>query len=100
MQAYELDALLSSPFASDLTAASGADVLAWVVNERGVRNLWSAAGPDYEPTQVTAYVLDDGQALSGLTLSPDGAILYYIRGGGPNSAGAPEVSAPEVSGTQ
>ncbi len=34
-----------------------------------------------EPRQVTRYAEDDGQELTGLTFSPDGARLLYVRGG-------------------
>jgi hypothetical protein len=37
---------MSAPYPTDLVAAADADRIAWVTNERGVRNLWTAAAPD------------------------------------------------------
>lgn len=40
-----------------------------------------AEGPDYKPKRLTTYLNDDGQALSSISLSDDGAWCVYIRGG-------------------
>jgi len=48
---------------------------------RGVRNVWVADGPSLTPRQVTQFKADDGQELSGLTFSPDGKVLIFVRGG-------------------
>ncbi|MGH8079773.1 MAG: S9 family peptidase, partial [Lysobacter sp.] len=61
--------------------------LAWVSNERGVRNLWTARAPGFAPRKLSGYDEDDGQLLSGLQLSRDGRWLAYVRGGGPDAAG-------------
>jgi hypothetical protein len=78
---FTLEQALSYPYALNMTAAEKADVIAWVVNLKGVRNVWVAAGPTYAPRQVTHYTEDDGQELTQLTLSPDGGRLIYVRGG-------------------
>ena len=78
---FTLEQALSYPYASEMTAAEHADEIAWVRNLRGVRNIWIAAGPKFEARQVTHYTEDDGQELTGLALSPDGARLVYVRGG-------------------
>ena len=84
-QSFTIEQVLSAPFPTELTA-SKAGAFAWVFNARGVRNIWIAEGPSYKARQVTTYTGDDGQELSGLSFTPDGAILY-VRGGGPNRAG-------------
>ncbi len=76
-----LEQALGYPFISGLTAADPADRIAWVQDVRGVRNIWVADGPGFRPRQVTRYAEDDGQELTGLTFSPDGARLLYVRGG-------------------
>lgn len=85
--AFTLEEVLSFPYALDPAAAATADRIAWVVNERGVRNVWTAAGPDFEAVRLTAYGEDDGLPLGELRLTPDGTTLLYVRGGGPNRAG-------------
>jgi dipeptidyl aminopeptidase/acylaminoacyl peptidase len=78
---FTLEQAISYPYATEMTAAERADVIAWVVNAKGVRNIWVAKGPSFAPHQVTRYADDDGQELTQLTLSPDGARLVYVRGG-------------------
>jgi Tol biopolymer transport system component len=76
-----LDQALGYSYISGLTAAEHADRIAWVQNVRGVRNVWVADGPAFTPRQVTRYLADDGQEITQLTFSPDGARLLYVRGG-------------------
>jgi dipeptidyl aminopeptidase/acylaminoacyl peptidase len=76
-----LDQFLSYPFLGELTAADQADRVAWVRNLKGARNIWVAAGPGFTPRQVTANAEDDGQELTNLSFSPDGARLVWVRGG-------------------
>src|SRR5580704_16665268 len=79
--AATLEQYLSAPFASELTAAPGGGKIAWVLNERGARNVWVAAAPDYKGRRLTAYKDDDGQDLAELAWSADGKFLLYTRGG-------------------
>ena len=76
-----LEAFLGYPFQSDLVAAPRGGAIAWVQTVRGVRNVWVASAPAFTPRQVTANTADDGQELSQLTFSPDGARLVWVRGG-------------------
>ncbi|MEJ2203604.1 MAG: prolyl oligopeptidase family serine peptidase [Gemmatimonadota bacterium] len=78
---------LSYSFASGLVASPDGDLLAWVENREGARNVWVAEGPGWVGRQVTSYPEDDGQELGSLTLTPDGAHLLYVRGGAPNRQG-------------
>jgi len=89
---------LSFSFASGLVASTSGDRVAWVENDRGARNLWVAEGPAWSDHAVTAYPDDDGQVLSSLTFTPDGAYLLYVRGGAPNRQGeVPDpLSTPEA----
>ncbi|MEO8451048.1 MAG: S9 family peptidase, partial [Gemmatimonadota bacterium] len=86
-QASLLPRMLSAPFPEDMVAASAKSVVAWVNNAKGVRNVWVASAPDYKGRQLTAYATDDGQEISELSLSPDGATVFYVRGGGANRRG-------------
>lgn len=78
---FSMEQVLSYPYPSGLVAAERGDRIAWVVNARGVRNVWVADGPAFVPRQVTAYGADDGQEITQLTFSPDGRTLVYVRGG-------------------
>ena len=73
---------MSAPFVSDMTAAPAGARVAWVANDRGRRNIWVAQlGPHPSVQQITHYADDDGQEISGLAWSADGAWLAYTRGG-------------------
>src|ERR1700730_1298028 len=58
-----IDRYLNAPFASELSAAPGGGRSAWMGDERGARNLWVAAAPDYQGRRLTPYTEDDGQDL-------------------------------------
>jgi dipeptidyl aminopeptidase/acylaminoacyl peptidase len=82
---FTLPQILSYPYASQLASAEQGDVIAWVRNVDGVRNIWMARGPGFAPLQLTQYTADDGQELTQLTFSPDGARLVFVRGGDQDS---------------
>lgn len=84
---FTIDQLLAAPFTSELTASRTGAKVAWVFDDRGVRNLWMADGPDFARRRVTSYLVDDGQEITNLSFTDDGATLVYVRGGGPNRAG-------------
>src|SRR5437899_6016677 len=79
--AATLEQYLSAPFASELTAAPPGGKIAWILNERGARNIWVAAAPDYKGRRLTAYKDDDGQDIAELAWTVDGRSLIYTRGG-------------------
>ena len=84
---FSLEAVLSAPFPTDLTAAPESDKLAWVFNHNGVRNIWLTDAPGQKARQLTGYREDDGQEISDLVFSPDGSRLLFVRGGAPNRSG-------------
>src|ERR1041384_7139178 len=73
------------------TAAATGRKLAWELNERGVRNVWVAEGPDFTARRLTEYAADDGTALTSISISADGKWVVYVRGGdhGSNWEGPP-----------
>jgi len=82
-----LDGLLSAPFPTELTAAPAGNRLAWVQNERGVRNVVTAQAPEFTVKKLTSFSEDDGQEISQLTWTPDGQTLFFCRGGAANRSG-------------
>ena len=78
---FTIEQALSYPFVDHLVAAPHADRIAWVRMVRGVRNVWVADGPSLTPRPVTRFTADDGQEITGLTFSPDGRTLVFVRGG-------------------
>ncbi|MDQ6663673.1 MAG: prolyl oligopeptidase family serine peptidase, partial [Acidobacteriota bacterium] len=84
---FTLEQVLGSPFPSELHAAPSGGKVAWVLNARGVRNIWIAGSPDFLGRQITAYKEDDGREITELNWSKDGGTLVYVRGDGPNGKG-------------
>ncbi|HJU26465.1 MAG TPA: prolyl oligopeptidase family serine peptidase, partial [Rhodanobacteraceae bacterium] len=93
-QGFTLAQVLAYPFPQDLTASKKGEVIAWVINLNGVRNVWVAKGPAFKPQQVTRFTKDDGQEITQLTFSPDGRQLVFVRGGD-HDANWPEKLSPD-----
>lgn len=87
IESFTVEDVLSAPFPSGLVAAPTGDIVAWVRNDRGIRNIWVAEAPTWRARQVTNYVRDVGQNLENLEFTPDGRRLLYGVGGSPNRAG-------------
>ena len=84
---HSLEDFLGFTFTQDMVSARHKDKLAWVQTTKGIRNLFIASAPDYDPIQVTAWREDDGQAISDLQMTDDGSALLFIRGEGKNELG-------------
>jgi dipeptidyl aminopeptidase/acylaminoacyl peptidase len=86
-QSFTLEQVLSAPFPSDLIAAKSAPRVAWVLDEKGKRNIYVAEAPDFKARRLTSYLEEDGQELSALQFSADANTIVYTRGGGKNRTG-------------
>jgi dipeptidyl-peptidase-4 len=75
----------SSPL--ELSRAENADRVAWVAYERGMRNVYTAAAPDFKAVRLTSFMQDDGVDVSEVELSDDGSVAIFMRGTDPNRAG-------------
>jgi dipeptidyl aminopeptidase/acylaminoacyl peptidase len=79
--AFTVDQILGFPSPENLVASPMGSTIAWTFNERGVRNIYAADAPAFEPRRITPYREDDGQELTQLSFSSDGATIVYVRGG-------------------
>jgi dipeptidyl aminopeptidase/acylaminoacyl peptidase len=86
-QNFTLEQVMSSPFPSDLIVSKRGDKLAWAFDAEGKRNIWIAEAPAFAARQVTRSTDDDGQELTDLVFSPNGAAIAYVRGQGKNQSG-------------
>ncbi|MFN4147541.1 MAG: S9 family peptidase [Runella sp.] len=84
---FTIEQVLSSPFPSELKAAPSGNKVAWVFNQEGVRNIFIAEAPNYQPRKLTNYEGDNGQEISQVSFSPNASQVVFVRGGAPNSAG-------------
>ena len=87
VQSFTLEAVMSYAFPSSLVVSPKGDLVAWVFDSKGHRNIWVAEGPDYKARQLSKYAEDDGQEISQLAFSADGTIIVFVRGGSANQAG-------------
>ena len=84
---FTVENVLSPGYPLDLTSAKRADRIAWIEYERGLRNVYTAAAPDFTPVRLTAFMDDDGVDLSGTQISDDGAVVAFVRGHAANGDG-------------
>lgn len=84
---YTLEQTLGAPYVQSIHAARDGRSLAWVVNEKGARNIWYTDVRDINPQKITDYKEDDGLELSSVILTTD--YLFYVRGNGNNRYGQP-----------
>jgi Tol biopolymer transport system component len=85
---------MSFAFPAELVAAKKTDRIAWVANDKGMRNVFTAAAPDFHPVRVTPFVKDNGIESTQLSISDDGSTLVFTRGGAPNREGW--IASPEA----
>jgi dipeptidyl aminopeptidase/acylaminoacyl peptidase len=88
-EAFTIEQVLSFSFpeTTSMIAAPKGDRVAWVSNTLGRRNIWGAEAPDWNAKQITHYGADDGQEITELDFSSDGALIAYVRGGDKNREG-------------
>ena len=55
--------------------------------EHGMRNIYTASGPEFKPVRLTDYMQDDGNDMSTLKISDDGTTLLFVRGHTANREG-------------
>ena len=82
-----IDSYLAPGYPFELVAARKADRIAWLVYERGMRNVYTAASPTFTPLRLTRNLEDDGVDLTDLRISDDGSIVTFVRGHAPNREG-------------
>lgn len=86
-QNLDLAALMKTPFPSGLVHTLDGNKIAWVYNDKGVRNIWISSTTQGPGKQLSNYSQDDGQTLYSLSFTPDGIHLIYVRGDAPNRRG-------------
>jgi dipeptidyl aminopeptidase/acylaminoacyl peptidase len=87
---FTLEQVLSAPFPSEMTAAPGGGAVAWLLNERGARNVWYASAPEFKGVRLTSWTADDGLDVGQLHFTADGKSLVFVRGGDLEFLGRPD----------
>jgi dipeptidyl aminopeptidase/acylaminoacyl peptidase len=84
---FTIEQVMSSPFPSNLVAATHSGRVAWVFDAKGVRNIWIADSPNFAARQVTHYGGDEGLPIASLRITGDGRTLVYVVGSEANESG-------------
>ncbi|MGD2120141.1 MAG: prolyl oligopeptidase family serine peptidase [Gemmatimonadota bacterium] len=86
-QDFTFEDMLSPPYPSEMVSAREVDRIAWISVERGRRNVYTAAAPDFTPRKLTDWNEDNGHDLTSIRISDDGEVLVFVRGHTPNDEG-------------
>src|SRR5258708_29466408 len=68
-----IEQFLSPAYPQELVSAKKADRIAWWAYERGMRNVYTAAAPDFRPVKLTNFTADNGVDISDVEISDDGS---------------------------
>lgn len=78
---------MSVPFPTELQSSTDGKHIAWVFNDKGIRNIFIADAPAFAPKKITKHITDDGIEIGGLQFSANGNRLFYHEGNSNNGAG-------------
>ncbi|AEE51014.1 prolyl oligopeptidase family serine peptidase [Haliscomenobacter hydrossis] len=84
-----IELLLAQPFPTNLTASADGKNIAWVFNDNGSRNVYSASGVNFnDGARITGFEeKDNGIDISELSFTPSGKHVVFVRGNTPNGQG-------------
>ncbi len=71
----------------EMASAVKTDRVAWIAYDRGLRNVFTAAAPDFKAVRLTNFLEDNGVDLTTISLSADGSTAVFVRGGAANRQG-------------
>ncbi|HEV2385711.1 MAG TPA: prolyl oligopeptidase family serine peptidase [Candidatus Acidoferrales bacterium] len=87
-QGLTLEQAMSFPFPDNLASSAHGERIAWVFNQKGLRNVWVADGPGFRDARpVTRYDEDDGRPIASVRLTPGGRTVVFARGSELSRAG-------------
>ena len=78
---FTIHQLLGYPYPLELVTARNGAAIAWIFNERGARNIYTAAAPEWKARRLTNFPADDGQELTQVSFTGDGKGVVFVRGG-------------------
>lgn len=91
-QRFSLQSALSAPYCSSLVSSPDGDAIVWVVNDAGVRTIYTARSPEFQAERRYSTNADDGQVISNIQFDHQSRTLYFVKGSASNRAG--EIANP------
>ncbi|MEO9021398.1 MAG: prolyl oligopeptidase family serine peptidase [Ginsengibacter sp.] len=79
-QSFSLKDITSYPFPAEVTSMPNSSKIALSINQQGKRNIYVADGPPFILRKLTDYNNDEGQEITGVTISNNGKWVVYVRG--------------------
>ena len=86
-QTTSISNYLSAPFPTGFVASKNGNLIAWVFNDKGSRNIYVADASGKNVKAVTSYSGDDGMDVGDIQLTAAGDQVIYVRGNAPNGSG-------------
>ncbi len=87
VHAQTISNYLSPPYPANLTSSKSGSTIAWVFNDKGSRNVYTAGADGNNVTRITNYSGDDGMEIADVQITSGGEQIVYVRGNAPNSRG-------------
>jgi len=84
-----IEPFLSVPFPTELKSSKDGKTIAWVFNNKGVRNIFTSEAPAFEYKKITSFTDDDGMEITNLEFTPDNNNIIFVKGNAPNTKGEP-----------
>lgn len=79
-QTFSLTEITSYPFPAELTSNPNSSQIALSINQKGRRNIYVGEAPEFILHKLTNYNNDEGQEITGVTISSNGKWVVYVRG--------------------
>jgi dipeptidyl aminopeptidase/acylaminoacyl peptidase len=100
ISAQKIEDYLSPAFPTGLIGNHAGNAIAWVFNDKGVRNIYYGQPQNEQYQVLTPFTLDDGVEINSLQFSPNDDILYFVKGNTVNTKGEPANPAQLQSSTE
>ncbi|HTU83490.1 MAG TPA: LpqB family beta-propeller domain-containing protein [Candidatus Acidoferrales bacterium] len=82
---FSIAQVIGFPFPETLVAAPDGQSVAYVLWQKGIRSVWFARAPQFEPHELWHSPSDDGQEVTNLGIAPGGGYVVFVRGGAHDS---------------
>lgn len=89
LPAQTISNYLSPAYPTNLTGSKSGSTIAWVFNDKGSRNIYTAGADGNNVKRITNYSGDDGMEIADVQITSGGEQIVYVRGNAPNTRGEP-----------
>jgi dienelactone hydrolase len=98
--AQKIEDYLSPAFPSNLIANHTGSAVAWIFNDKGVRNIYLGQPQNEQYQVLTPYTMDDGVEITSLQFAPNDDVIYFVKGNTVNTKGEPANPAQLQTSTE